>query len=74
MIEVSNDGSLWNTVWEHVGSSEIVDNDWQIMEYDISSTADGQETVYIRWSYQIAPGAWPYSGWNIDDIQVGQIP
>lgn len=69
-IEVSNDGSLWNTVWEHTGWSEIVDNDWQIMEYDISSTADDQETVYIRWSYEVTSGAWAYSGWNIDDVEL----
>ena len=74
-VEVSNDGSSWNTVWEHTNDSEIVENSWQIMEYDISSTADGQATVYIRWSYEIIESdAYPYSGWNIDDIQVGEIP
>ena len=40
------------------------------MEYDISATADGQPTVYIRWGYEVNDEAYSYSGWNIDDIQL----
>ena len=52
----------------------ITDSDWQQVEYDISNVADNQPTVYIRWSYQILPAANPYSGWNIDDIQLSANP
>jgi len=70
-IEVSNNGADWSTVWQHTGSSDIADNSWQIMEYDISSVADNQDSVYLRWSYQILSfQAYSYSGWNIDDIEL----
>ncbi|HEX4646845.1 MAG TPA: hypothetical protein VH598_14675, partial [Verrucomicrobiae bacterium] len=35
----------------------------------MSAIADGQPSVYVRWGYQIGSGAFPYSGWNIDDIE-----
>ena len=71
-IEVSN-GGLW--IWEHTDRSDITDDGWLIVEYDISSIADGQETVYIQWGYEILRGdAYPYSGWNIDDIELWGYP
>jgi hypothetical protein len=74
-VEVSNNGTDWYIVWEHVGSLPITDNSWQIMEYDIGAVADGQVTVYIRWSYEILDSqANPYSGWNMDDIQLWGNP
>ncbi len=70
-IEASNNGTDWDVIWEHTGSSDITDSSWQIVEYDISSTADNYETVYIRWSYEVLDShVFPYSGWNIDDIQL----
>jgi hypothetical protein len=72
-IEASN-GGLWTTVWNHTARNEITDDHWRIMEYDVSSVADGRNAVYIRWSYRILPWAFPYSGWNIDDIEFWGIP
>ncbi len=70
-IEASNNGTSWSVIWEHTGTTSITDDSWQILEYNISSIADNQDTVYIRWSYQILDDrAYPYSGWNIDDIQL----
>lgn len=70
-IEASNNGTSWSVIWEHTGTTALTDDDWQIVEYDISSIADNQDTVYIHWSYQILDDrAYPYSGWNIDDIQL----
>lgn len=70
-IEASNNGTSWSDVWEHTGGAAIADENWQTLEYDISSIADNQDTVYIRCSYQILDDrAYPYSGWNIDDIQL----
>ncbi len=74
-IEASNNGIDYQTVWEHIDEQpgqSIEDSDWQIMdmEYDISAVADNQNNVYIRWSYKISDEAYPYSGWNIDDIQL----
>jgi parallel beta-helix repeat protein len=73
-IEVSNTGGEpWTTVWEHT-RSELTDSSWRIVEYDISNVADNCETVYIRWSYKINEYAYPYSGWNIDDIELWGNP
>ena len=70
-IEVSNDGSSWDVAWEHTEYTEIADDSWQNVQYDISATADGEASVYIRWSYEIIQSnACPCSGWNIDDIQL----
>jgi len=73
-IEVSQNSSDWHSVWEHTERPVITDSSWQILEYDISSTADNQETIYIRWSYEIFEDAYPYSGWNIDDIELWGNP
>jgi hypothetical protein len=71
MVEVSRNGSDWQTIWVNPSESEIAENLWQQQHFDISSIADGQATVYVRWSYQILNGrAYPYSGWNIDDVEL----
>jgi len=70
-VEASNDGKIWNIIWEHTGSSEISDSNWQIVEYDMSSIADGHSTVYVRWGYEVIDShVYPYSGWNIDEIEI----
>ena len=69
-VEVSTDNSSWDMIWEHTGDP-ITDSIWQVMRHNISSIADRQATVYIRWSYEIRQLlTYPYSGWNIDDIQL----
>jgi hypothetical protein len=68
-VEVSNNGSTWQTAWEN--ETAITDNSWQIVEYDVSETADNEPTVYFRWNYEILDSvADPYSGWNIDDVEI----
>jgi hypothetical protein len=74
-VEASNDGIAWQTVWENSADTEIADNQWQKLHFDISSIADRQATVYVRWSYQIlSDRAYPYSGWNIDDVELRGQP
>jgi hypothetical protein len=74
-IEVSNDGAVWETIWEQQQGQVITDSTWQFQEYDISSTADNQPMVQIRWSYEILDSqAYSYSGWNLDDIQIWGTP
>ncbi len=68
-IDVSADGTNWSSVFSNDGSA-IADAAWTQVAYDISATADGQPAVYVRWGYQIASGAFAYSGWNIDDIEL----
>ncbi len=71
-IEVSNNGSTWTRVWEN--TAEVADSSWQQLTYDISTVADGQAAVYIRWGLGITDGSWIYCGWNIDDVEIwGQV-
>jgi hypothetical protein len=69
MIEVSSDGTAWHVVWSN-GGQVIKENVWSSCEHDISAVADHAPAVYIRWGYRIRNGAYAYSGWNIDDVEV----
>ncbi len=71
-VQVSNNGTDWVIVWEN--NAEVADTTWQEINIDISAIADDQPTVYLRWTMGDTDGSWTYCGWNIDDIQVGQIP
>jgi hypothetical protein len=78
-VEVSINGQDWYPVWQYnasIPTDKITDSTWVPIEYDISQYADNQSTVYIRWGYTVygSSGAYPESGWNIDDIQLlGEI-
>ena len=67
-LRVSKDGSSWTTVWENAG--EVTDAAWTPVEYDLSAVADGEPTVYLRWTQGTTDSGWRYSGWNIDDVEV----
>jgi subtilisin family serine protease len=69
-VEVSNNASTWTTIWENGGSPAVTDDSWQLVDYDISSVADNEPNVYIRWGYSVASAAFAYSGWNIDDVEL----
>ncbi len=71
-VRVSNNGSDWTTVWQN--SATISDTAWTAQSFDISEVADGQPTVYLRWTMGITDSAWFYCGWNIDDIEIWAIP
>ena len=68
-IEVSNNSSTWTTVWEN-STSHVDDSAWSTVQYDISSVADGQSTVYVRWGLGETDGSWHYCGWNLDEVIV----
>jgi hypothetical protein len=68
-VEVSTDGTLWNTLWQN-GGSFIQDSSWSLQTFDISNYADHQKTVFIRWGYQNFSDVIAFSGWNIDDVQI----
>jgi hypothetical protein len=71
-VEASTDGVNWTLIWEN-GDQEITDSAWMEQVFDLSSVADNQPTVYLRWGYEVGGGAWPYSGWNIDDVKIRAI-
>ena len=70
-VRVSNDGTNWTDAWTN--TSEITDSAWSQYEYDISAVADGQSTVYVRWTMGTTDGSWRFSGWNIDDVEIWGI-
>jgi hypothetical protein len=72
-IEVSNNGLEWEDVWVNPGS-EVAENSWNEVSYDISAVADRSATVFVRWGYQVGQAAYAYSGWNIDDIAIWGTP
>jgi len=69
-VEVStNERETWQNLWE--SEAEIVDSKWVLMDCPLGAEADGQPAVYVRWTYQVLRArAYPYSGWNLDDIQL----
>jgi hypothetical protein len=68
-VEVSNNGTSWTTVWSHAGGN-FCDGGWIECSYDISSIADDQATVYIRWAMGTTDYSVTYPGWNIDNISL----
>jgi C1A family cysteine protease len=67
-VRASNDGQSWVEVWSN--DSEITDSSWIEVELDLSSVADDQSTVYLRWTMGTTDGGWTYCGWNIDDVAI----
>lgn len=68
-FRVSRNGSTWTTVWEH-SDGTFTDTEWQPMAFDISSIADNQPSVYLRWVMGTTDGSVVYCGWNIDDVEI----
>ncbi|NOS99801.1 MAG: hypothetical protein HOP29_04150 [Phycisphaerales bacterium] len=70
-IEVSSNGVNWTPVWSASDTGDAVsDSAWTLHELDISSVADNQPTVYLRWGMGPTDGGLTYPGWNIDDVEI----
>lgn len=69
-IDVSVDGTTWETIWDHVQTSGFYDEEWTYIEYDITSIAANQSTVYVRFVMGATDSSVVYCGWNIDDFQI----
>jgi hypothetical protein len=70
-VRVSTDLSNWTEVWASSGT--VNDAGWTQVEYDLSAVADGESTVYIRWTMGPTDSSWQYCGWNIDDVEIWGI-
>ena len=66
---VSTDGQNWTEVWDH-GTERITDNGWVLVEHDLSAIADGQPTVWLRWTQGPFASGQSHCGWNLDDIEI----
>jgi len=75
-LEVSPEGTVWHEVWNSSDdtSSAITDAAWSQRVIDISAYADGMPTAQVRWGHQVNTGAYEYSGWNIDDVELWNNP
>jgi hypothetical protein len=67
-VEASPDNTDWTVLWSS-GWLAIDDGEWTTQTYDLSDVVGTATEVYVRWGYQIYPGARAYSGWNIDDVE-----
>jgi C1A family cysteine protease len=68
LVSVSVDSQNWTVVWSN--ENEVTDSAWTPVDLDISAVADGEETVFIRWTMGETDLTSHYCGWNIDDIEV----
>ena len=66
-IEISVGQGGWQTVWQHAGPT-LNESSWSHQVYDISSFADDQPDVRLRWVMGTTDGSVTYQGWNIDDV------
>jgi C1A family cysteine protease len=74
-IEASSDGVNWTVFWRATDTGgDVSDSSWVPQTFDISSIADGQATVYIRWGMGPTDGGVTFPGWNIDDVEIWGIP
>jgi agmatine/peptidylarginine deiminase len=74
-VEASTDGVDWTMLWQNPGSEDVTDSQWNEQVYDLSTIADGVDSLFLRWGHHVGQsGAWAYSGWNIDDVEVWGIP
>ena|GEM_PF-1652096 len=70
-VEVSNDGSSWAVLWRATDLGvDVSDSSWQLQEFDVSSVADNEAAVYVRWGMGPTDGGTTYPGWNIDDVRI----
>ena len=66
-LEVRAGAGAWELVWDHTSGS-FQDTSWSLVSFDISSVADNQPDVELRWVMGSTDVSVTYSGWNIDDI------
>ena len=69
-VSVSNNGTDWTTLWSNPSGGSLSDDSWSQMTFDISAVADGQATVYLRWTMGETDSGTSYPGWNIDDVEL----
>jgi len=69
-IYVSTDRVNWgDPVWENPGY-DLTDDQWTQAVIDITDIAADEPTVYIKFTMGPTNSTRPFSGWNIDDLEV----
>ncbi len=67
-LQVSIDGTEFIHLWTN--ETALWGGRWINATFDISNIADGQSTVYIRWTMGPTSASGRYCGWNIDDVSI----
>lgn len=65
VVQITTNGSTWSNLF-YVKNNN--DSGWQFHSYDLSSTADGEANVQVRWGHVREPGGANWSGMGIDDV------
>ncbi|MDP4274964.1 MAG: T9SS type A sorting domain-containing protein, partial [Bacteroidota bacterium] len=66
-IEISTDnGVSWTPFWIKDGFKR--DHLWHPADFNLSSFADRQQNISIRYNLDYSDNDWQFSGWNIDDF------
>ncbi len=61
-------------VWVNQDNGHVLDEEWKMIDIDISSIARGNPSVQVRFEI-VTDGGLEFGGWNIDDFSiVGYIP
>lgn len=68
-VQVSTNGTTWTNVWQHSGTA-IQEASWSLQTLDLSSFADEQAAVQVRWVIGPTDGTGTAPGWNIDDVEI----
>jgi hypothetical protein len=68
-VYVSSNGEDWHLVWENPGV-DLTDDHWSQAAFDISGVAAHQETVFVKFTLGPTSPSRPFSGWNIDNVEV----
>ncbi|MDD3954266.1 MAG: InlB B-repeat-containing protein, partial [Lentisphaeria bacterium] len=68
-LSVSSDGQDWHPVWAN-SATDTADDQWQQMVFDLTPWAAGKATVFIAFDISSVEQAFPFCGWNIDDLNL----
>ena len=72
-VQVSVNGVDWTTVWDNPSDENVSDSAWHAQAFDLSSIADGESAMRIRWTMGPTDSSVTFPGWNIDDVQIWAI-
>jgi len=74
-VEVSSDGTSWTTVWRTRMAKPAMGVDAvQVRHRAVADNQPPSTCGGLRDRPRIRSVAWPYSGWNIDDVQLVSVP
>lgn len=67
-VEVwNNHTDAWTVLWQNALDASLVDTQWTLCSYELSSYLTGADKMKIRWGIQSDNWVF-YGGWNLDDI------